>query len=235
MKTIKLIACDVDGVLVTDTFSPVLYNMVTKAGGQYTREYERNVFSRPRKEGSGYARKKYNLNASDTDLISAYFKEREEYLKTHDHGVIEGVKDFMELVNSLDIRLVCYGGLSEHELFSGFKDYMHYFEQYICTNDFRPGIKEITRDIYGLEFNQVLFIDDVNTVAEVAKANNVPFIGIPANFAWGFQKQEMIDTGVRYILDSVRDIDRALLDRIDYEASIGTVWSNGEQKIPLQL
>ena len=70
---------------------------------------------------------------------------------------------------NLDVRLVYYGGLPEEKITDEFKQYKHYFEKYICTNDFRPGIKEIIKDFYGLEFNQVLFIDDVNTVAEVAK------------------------------------------------------------------
>ncbi|KAF6625255.1 hypothetical protein MF628_005275 [Paenibacillus polymyxa] len=46
MNTIRLIACDVDGILLTDTFSPVLKSLVKKAGMPYTREIERNVFSR---------------------------------------------------------------------------------------------------------------------------------------------------------------------------------------------
>jgi len=221
MKTIRLIACDIDGVLVEDTFSPVLRNIVLYLGGEYTKELERNVFSRPRKEAKEYLNKTFNRNDTDSNT---FFKIREEYIKTHGCNVIEGVPEFLELISSLDVHLAIYGGLSEEHIADEFRKYMHYFDQYICTNDFRPGIKEITKDIYGLEFNQVLFIDDVNTVAEVAKINSVPFIGTPANFPWGFQRQDMISTGVKYILNSVNDIDMELLEKIDYEAASGTIW-----------
>lgn len=220
MKNIKLIAVDIDGVLVTDTFSPVLRNIVIKRGLEYTGDIERHVFSRPRIEGW-----KYMMKTSNIDLRETFFEERARYLQTHEHGFIDGVPEFLELVSSLGVKLVCYGGLAEEEIFDGMKKYKHYFDRYVCTNDFRPGIKEITKDIYGLEYNQVLFIDDVNTVAEAAKADNVPFIGTPANFPWGFQKRDMIKTGVKYILGSLKEIDRQLLEKIDYEACIGAVWS----------
>ena len=134
--------------------------------------------------------------------------------------------ELLELLATLDVRLVYYGGLPEDKITDDFKKYEHYFEQYICTNDFRPGIKEITKDFYRLEFHQVLFIDDVNTVAENARINNVPFIGIPSNFSWGFQRQDMITTKVKYLLNSAKEIDIELLGRIDYEASVGTIWEN---------
>jgi FMN phosphatase YigB (HAD superfamily) len=218
MKNIKLIACDIDGVLVTDTFSPVLHNLIVERGFEYTRDIERNVFSRSRQEGREYLINKFNM-----DVKGVFFPAREKYLKTHSHGVIEGVAEFLELLSSLDVKLVCYGGLAEGNIIDEFKEYMHYFEKYICTNDFRPGIKEITQDIYGLEFNQVLFIDDVNTVSEVAKSHNAPFIGIPSGW---FQREDMVATKVKYILNSVNDINKELLEKIDYEASMGTIWKN---------
>jgi len=217
-------ACDIDGVLLTDTFSPVLHSLALEAGREYTREIERNIFSRPQKEGAQYWKKINNLDISETELNKGYFEAREKYLKTHGCGLIEGVPEFLELISSLDVRLISYGGLSEEHLADDYKKIKHYFERYVCTNDFRPGIKEITKDMYGLEYNQVLFIDDVNTVAEVAKINNVPFIGVPSNYPFGFQRQDMLATGVKYILNSVKDIDMELLEKIDHEASVGTIW-----------
>jgi len=90
-------------------------------------------------------------------------------------------------------------------------------------------LREITKDFYDLEYNQVLFIDDVNTVAEAAKSLNVPFIGIPAAFSWGFQREDMISTGVKYMLNSIRDIDKELLVQIDREAAAGTIWGDSER------
>lgn len=222
MKKIKLIAVDIDGVLVEDTFSPIMFNLSSKFGIRYDREFERNIFSRPQKEASEYAAK---ITGNDCDtMIKNYFEEREKYLNIYGCNVNEGVPEFLELLASLNVHLVYYGGLPKEKIVSSFKKYEHYFEQYICTNDFRPGIKEITKDIYGLGYNEVIFIDDVNTVAEVAKKNKVPFIGITSCFSWGFQKQDMIATGVRYLFDSVKYININLLERIDYEASVGTVW-----------
>jgi len=101
---------------------------------------------------------------------------------------------------------------------------MIYFDQYICTNDFRPGIKEITKDIYNIDYDQVLFIDDVNTVAEKAKELNVPFIGIPSCEEWSYQKSDMSQTGVNHIVKSIRDINLELLNTIDSEVANHKVW-----------
>jgi phosphoglycolate phosphatase-like HAD superfamily hydrolase len=222
MKTIKLIAIDMDGVLLEDTFSPIIRNFVSKYSLEYTRELEGNIFSRSQKEAAEYLAKILSIDSNT--LLKGYFEERDQYLKTHGCNVNEGVPELLELLTTLDVRLIYYGGLSEAKISDDFQKYRHYFDRYICTNDFRPGIKEITKDIYRLEFNQVLFIDDVNIVAEVAKINNVPFIGIPSNFSWGFQRQDMIATKVKYLLNSVKEIDIELLDRIDYDTLIGAIW-----------
>ena len=99
------------------------------------------------------------------------------------------------------------------------------FDRYVCTNDFRPGVREITQDIYGLQPHQALFIDDVNFVAEHAKALGTPFIGIPSSEPWSWQKRDMLETGVTHIVESVRQIDLALLTQIDQEAGTGNLWS----------
>ncbi len=105
------------------------------------------------------------------------------------------------------------------------KKYMKYFDRYVCTRDIRLGIKKIVKDIYKLDYNQVLFLDDVNTFAENAKKLNVSFIGIPASFPWGFQKQDIIESKVPYILNSVTDITKELLEKIDIEAGLGSFWN----------
>jgi phosphoglycolate phosphatase-like HAD superfamily hydrolase len=222
MNSIKLIALDIDGVLLEDTFSPIIRNYVLKHGVPYTRELERNVFSRPQEEAAQFLSKL--MGKKIETIIKEYFEERERYINTYGCNINEGVPELLELLSSLKTRLIYYGGLREEQIVPGFNAYQSYFEQYICTNDFRPGIKEITIDIFGLEYNQVLFIDDVNSVAEVAKKNNVPFIGIPSNYPWGFQRQDMIATQVKYILSTVKEIDINLLERIDKEAFWGTIW-----------
>lgn len=49
MKRAKLIAVDIDGVILKDTFSPVLFNLIKKRGGVYDRETERNIFPATKK------------------------------------------------------------------------------------------------------------------------------------------------------------------------------------------
>ena len=116
LKTIKLIACNVDGVLLMDTFSPVAHDLILKAGIEYTRELERHTFSQNRKESREYMMKTYNMTNDEFEKGNAiYWKEREKYIKTHDCGVIEGVLQFLELISTLDVHLVCYGGLSEEK------------------------------------------------------------------------------------------------------------------------
>jgi phosphoglycolate phosphatase-like HAD superfamily hydrolase len=230
MRTIKLIALDIDGILLEDTFSPIIRSFVSQFGLPYTRELERNIFSRPQMEAAAYLSK--ILGQDSRTLLHGYFAEREKYLKIHGCNVNDGIPELLELLKNLDVRLVYYGGLPEDKIVDNIKDCKPYFEQYICTNNFRPGIKEITKDIYGLEFHQVLFIDDVNTVAESAKNYNVPFIGIPSHFPWGYQREDMVATEVKYLLNSVKEIDADLLAKIDYEASVGTVW---EPELALEI
>ncbi|MGW8444266.1 HAD family hydrolase [Paenibacillus sp. S33] len=226
MNTIRLIACDVDGILLTDTFSPVQKSLVKKAGMPYTREIERNVFSRQRSEAVAYLKQLFRVSSSEADSLRDFFGERDNYMANHDSGLIDGALAFLNLLSTQNVRLVCYGGLAEEKLLSHFKYCKPFFETYICTNDFRPGIKEITRDIYGLEYHEVLFIDNVNTVAEVAKSLNAPFIGVPST---PFQYEDMKQTGVKYLLNSLKGIDAELLERIDLEAAEQAVWSNHAQ------
>lgn len=235
MKKIKLIAVDTDGVLLEDTFSPILHDLVVENGGTYTAEMERNLFSRPHLEGAKYIREQLKADLTLEDILKTYFERRKEYIKTHNTGFREGAIEFIKSLSNLDVMLVTYGGLQLASVkddayaflprvVSVFEDYLHYFDQYVCTSNFRPGLKEIIRDMYKVEYDEALFIDDVNTVAEVAKANNVPFIGIGSEDPWSWQKSDMMKTGVKYLYDSVSRVTREVLERVDDEAYNHTVW-----------
>jgi phosphoglycolate phosphatase-like HAD superfamily hydrolase len=226
MNTIKLIAVDIDGVLLKDTFSPVIKALVEKFGGEYSSRIERNVFSRPQQEAAQYIIDLLHLNYNIKEMLDIYFKERKGYIKKNGSGILDGVPGFLELLKTLDTGTICYGGLPEEYFRDEMEEYAGYFERYVCTNDFRPGIKEITKDIYGLDYKQVLFIDDVNTVAETAKSLNTAFIGCPSSFQWGFQRQDMIKTGVRYLVKSVGEINESMLEKIDFESGCGKIWDN---------
>ncbi|MDD2341953.1 MAG: hypothetical protein PHV54_03600 [Tolumonas sp.] len=214
MKKIKLIAIDIDGVVLKDTYSPVLKKVIEKYNGVYTRELERNAFSRNRKEAATYIANALNLSLTPTQLISEYFQERERYMTTHESGIENGVIDFLTEVQELDTEILFYGGLSEQELHHDIKPCMKYVNEYVCTNDFRPGINEISK-MYGVQPSNVLFIDDVAFFAENAKKANALFIGVPSHFPFSYQKEEMHHLGVQYIVDSISSISVEMIHDID--------------------
>ncbi len=224
MKILKLAALDIDGVLLNDTFSPVMKILVESLGGVYSRDIERNVFSRKRDDAASYIIDVLKLNYTNEEIIKIYFELRDDYIKRNGSGLNEGAAGILELLKSVGLQAVCYGGLPESYFQKEMKGYTRYFDQYICTDEFRPGIKEITIDIMHLEYNQALFIDDVNTVAESAKLLNVPFIGMPSSLAWGYQKKDMEKTGVKYMVSSLKEIDRKLIEKIDNDSFSGRLW-----------
>jgi phosphoglycolate phosphatase-like HAD superfamily hydrolase len=225
MKHIKLIAVNLDGVLLKDTFSPVIRKMVMHFGNRYTHRIERNVLSRPQMEAAQYVINISKIDYSIQDLLKLFFHEREHFMEVNGNGVFEDAPVFIDLLSKQNSKLVCYGGLPCTHFNIEMKQYKNNFDFYVCTNNFRPGLKEITREIYNLDYSQVLFIDDVNTVAETAKTMNIPFIGCPTNSQWGFQKEEMARTGVKYMVDSVGEITQEILDSVDDDASKGLAWS----------
>ena len=220
-----MIAVDIDGVLLRDTFSPVLRELVEELGGTYSSEIERRLFSRPQYDAAESLIEVLHLDIDPGELIDLFFDRRKRFIEANGAGLEEGVPEFLQLLDSLDVPLVCYGGLSESYFQAELGEWCGYFARYICTNDFRPGVKEIIRDISKLEFEQSLFIDDVNTVAETAKMLNVPFIGCPASHAWGHQREAMMKTGVQFLISSVRDIDGRYIEKIDMAAAQNGVWS----------
>jgi len=220
------VALDIDGVALFDTFSPVIYLLVKKWGGEYTRDIERNVFSQQRKKAAAYLINAFDLQMSNDELIRTYFEERDEYLKKFENGPVPGLREFLERLKLAGLKIVCYGGLEKEHFYKEMAEYTDFFdgEKYICTNDIRPGIKEIVTDYYGLKYENVLFIDDVSRVAEEAKSKNVPFIGVPSDFKHGFQERDMRLAGVKYMVSSIRDIDYSLLEQIDEDAASGSLW-----------
>ncbi|MES0490697.1 MAG: hypothetical protein ABUK01_11925 [Leptospirales bacterium] len=226
LKCLSLVALDLDGVALPDTFSPIIYLLVKKLGIEYTSEVERNVFSQQRQKAAAYLNDTFNLQMSNDELIRLYFEERSAYLKNFEHGPVPGLKEFLECVKTAGLKVVCYGGLEKGHFDKEMAEFTEYFdgEKYICTNDIRPGIRQIVNDYYGLNYENVLFIDDVSRVAEEAKSKNVPFIGVPSNFKHGFQRQDMLRVGVKHIVSSIREIDYRLLEQMDNDAVTGLLW-----------
>ncbi len=226
MGTLRLAAVNLDGVLLDDTFSPVIHRLLTAHGVAYTRELERAVLSQPRHVAALVLGEAIGSTAGLQQTIQAYFAERERYLREHPLRLTDGAVDLVGRLRGLGLDVVCYGGLDESYFERHLGAWRSCFTApgYICTNDFRPGIREIARDRFGLGLLQVLFIDDVAKFAEHARELRVPFLGHPSPFRHGYQRQAMREVGVRHLVDRLCDIDEALLRTIDREAAQDTVW-----------
>lgn len=229
MRKIRLVALDSDGVLVNDTYSPVIERFVTKHGGQYTPAVERGVWGSPQLAAGQNMALACKLPWSAKETIAAFFAERDEYLRTHPVEVMPGAEELLATLREAGVRVTCYGGRNREYTFDRYLGHLAgYFDTdvpYVDVNDFRPGTKEIVRDIFGYEFDQVVFVDDINRVAEVTKALGTGFIGIPASLPHNFQRAEMAATGVRYTVDDIRQIDLGLLQKVDAELAAGTLWA----------
>lgn len=228
MQKIKLVALDSDGVLLNDTYSPAIERFVTKHGGEYTAQVERGVWGSPQLAAGQNMALACRLPWTAKETIAAFFAERETYLQDHPIEVQPGTEELLAVLRGLGVRVTCYGGRDRRYTFDTYLGHLsEYFDPeipYVDVNDFRPGVKEIVRDIFGLRFDEVVFIDDINRVAEVCKALGTGFIGVPADLPHNFQRAEMAETGVRYPVDDIRKIDAALFTEIDRELAAGTLW-----------
>lgn len=225
LRTLRLAAVNIDGVLLNDTFSPVIHRFVTRRGGSYTADVERAVFSQTQLAACAALGAAAGIEASPEQIREEYFAEREEYLAEHPVRLLDGATELLLRLRSLGLRTMCYGGLDrthfEHHLgsLSGLFD----GPGYVCTNDFRPGLREIAEDVFDLSCHQVLFIDDVAKVAEAAAQLGAPFIGHPSDFEHGFQGRLMRDAGVRHVVDRLDLINEALVRAVDTEATAALV------------
>lgn len=228
LHTIKLIAVDTDGVLLNDTYSPVIERFVARHGGQYTAAVERGVWGSPQLAAGQNMALACRLPWSAKETIAAFFRERDEYLKEHPVVLMAGAAELLAVLHATGARVTCYGGRTRDYTFDTYLGHLaEYFDSavpYVDVNDFRPGVKEIVRDIFGYRFEEVLFLDDINRVAEVTKALGAGFVGVPASLPHNFQRAEMAATGVRYTVDDIRQIDRTLLEKVDEELAAGTLW-----------
>ncbi|MEU2420962.1 HAD family phosphatase [Streptomyces sp. NPDC007851] len=228
LRTLRLAAVNIDGVLLNDSFSPVLHRLVLKYGGAYTRELEQRLFSQSRLAAARVLLAETGAAVSEQEAIADYFAEREDHLRAHPVHTLDGAEELLHRLRALGLDVICYGGLGEDHFRRHLGAWEHLFTapHYICTDDFRPGIREITRDHFGLDFHQVLFIDDVARFAGHARELDVPFIGHPSTFEHGFQRELMRELGVRHLVGGLDEIDEQRLRTLDREAGLGTVWQD---------
>ena len=188
-KKIRLIALDVDGVLLNDTYSPAIKSFVEKHGGTYTPELERQVWGSPHIAGGHNMALACKLPWSAQKTIEAFFEHHKNYLIDNQIKVMPGVEDFLKIINQYDVKVTSYGGR--------------------------------TKDIFDYNFDEVLFIDDINRMAEVAKYYGSGFIGTPVT---EFQEDQMKETGVKFISSSVSGINEKMLNDIDQMLLTNSVW-----------
>ncbi|GAA2607653.1 MULTISPECIES: HAD family phosphatase [Streptomyces] len=226
-KHLRLIAVNIDGVLLNDTFSPVIHRFVVSRGGVYTAELERAVLSQSQLRAAAVLARP---GERPQDVVEAYFREREEYLRTDPVGVQKGAVELLERLRAFGLPLVCYGGLGRSHFDQHLAGYAEYFEGpgYVCTNEFRPGIREIAEDVFGVRPDQTLFIDDVARVAEAAREARAAFIGHPTGYEHSFQRQLMREAGARHVVGSLDAVDERLLRVVDEEAAGGLLWPGGD-------
>ena len=235
-RHVRLIAVNIDGVLLNDTFSPVIHRFVVGRGGVYTAELERAVLSQSQLRAAAALGVP---GATPEEVVEAYFQEREEYLSAHPVRVLDGVGGLLERLRRTGASLVCYGGLGRAHFDRHLAPFAAYFDGpgYVCTDSFRPGVREIAEDVFGLRCEQALFIDDVARVAEAAQALGAAFIGHPTAYAHSFQRQLMHEAGVRHMVGSLDAIDELLLRAVDVEAAEGRLWPSdaegADERVPV--
>jgi phosphoglycolate phosphatase-like HAD superfamily hydrolase len=225
---LRLVSLNIDGVLLNDTFSPVIHRYITSRGRAYTADIERTIFSQPQKVAGERMAEVLGSGLSGPQALAEYFREREDYLKEHPVTVHPGVVELLTRLRALGLQTVCYGGLAKDHFGRFLGEHAALFDGpgYVCTDAIRPGLHEITTEVFSLWHDQALFIDDVARVAEAARQHGIPFIGFPTSFEHSFQGHLMKEAGVRHVIRSLDDVDEDLLRTIDEEAAAGTLWED---------
>ncbi|MGP6087639.1 HAD family hydrolase [Antarctobacter jejuensis] len=232
LSTLKVIAVDLDGPLLIDTFAPLLRKSCEFYGLPYTRELESGMLSRNRREAVQFMLSQFSgdlpedlQGKSHEEMTAGYFALRAEYLRDNPLRLSDGAEDLLALLATLPVRLLCYGGLDEDYFRREMGEHADLFEAFICTNSFRPGMKEIVHDIAGVDPTEALFIDDVNFAATHARAVGTGFIGVPSQEDWCWQKTEMTDANLPFIVRNVGEIDLPMLQSIDHLQKSGQFWN----------
>ncbi|MEU6060329.1 HAD family phosphatase [Streptomyces sp. NPDC047097] len=227
LTQLRAAAVNIDGVMLNDTFSPVIHHFIVSRGGVYTAELERRIFSQRQAEAARAIAEAAGLAWSTEKVLEEYFRERAAYLERHPVRILDGALALVGLLRSLGLRTVCYGGLERAHFDAALGEHAGLFDDpgYVCTDAYRPGLREIVTETFGLRPDQVLVIDDVARVAETARGLGAPFIGNPSDFAYGFQRAAMREAGVRHLVRSPAGIGEELVRTLDAEAAAGTCWT----------
>jgi phosphoglycolate phosphatase-like HAD superfamily hydrolase len=217
-----------DGVILENILAPITYSIISKLGGVYSREIENNVFAKSQKHAAEFIINHLKLSLSVSDIINLYYSERQLYEAKNKIHFNPGAESLLSFLRNEGYKVISYGGAPTDYFLKNAHDaeLLLCDEKYIQTKDIRPGVKEIAFDKYHLKPSQALFIDEEYNIAEAAKANRIPFIGISTGFPYSFQKSEMENLGVKYIVDSIAEINESLLKQVQEDVLNDELWKN---------
>jgi len=223
---IRYVFVHLDGVVLENILAPVIFSLIRKLGGSYSAGLENNILSRSQDYAAAYLIQQLNLQLSVEQVIQLYRDEREAYIVGNRIGQKKGLEHFLKRLTTNGYRVLAYGGADRDYFLENTGNVRNYFadDGYVQTRDIRPGVKEIIQDIFHIDFEEALFIDETIAVAEAARQHNVPFIGISNGHTFSFQRREMELMGVKYLVKSLSDIDLPLLNEIQQVTLSGSFW-----------
>lgn len=228
LRKLRLVAIDVDGVLVDDTYLAVLERFVTRLGGVYDDAAERRIVGLRDVVVAELIADLCGLDQPAAETLAAIYAEREHYLREHPIKLAEGAEEFLLSLRKLGVRAVAYGGRTREHTFDHhlgpLVEFLDPEVPYVSINDHRPGVDWIVREVIGCEFDEAVFIDDVSRVGMAARDLGAGFIGFPSSDAHRRQRRFMAEAGVRHFAGSLGEITPELLARIDEELATSTHW-----------
>jgi beta-phosphoglucomutase-like phosphatase (HAD superfamily) len=228
LRKVRVVALDCDGVLIDDTYLAMIERFVTGHGGVYDAAAERDVIGLRDIVVADKLTRLCGLDQTAEATLEQLWAARQEYLAEHPIRVAEGVRERLTALGKLGVRLTCYGGRTREHTFDRYLgDLVDLFDPevpYVSINEHRPGVEHIARGVFGVGFDEIVFVDDVSRVAEDARAHGAGFIGFPSSPAHARQREFMAGCGVRHLAESLAELTPELLAIVDEELATSTHW-----------
>lgn len=219
LKKIKVIALDTNGVLTTEIYSKSIRMFIEENNGIYTSDIERLVFGSPHAAGGHIMSVICKLSQTPEETIFNFLEFHKRRVSGIPAQLSDGVLDFLKLLKKFNARVTSYGGSDKSISFDPYLNSLSsYFDTnlpYINIGNSRPGMSKIINEFH-CDPCEVLFIDDLNRVADIAHILGAGFIGIPSGF---FQKEQMMKSGVSLIVDSLEEINESAIFEVDRKLS----------------